>query len=94
MNCKVQLSLNWIQNCLLSKTKIGEDANATGGDNATFKITDAKLYVPAVNLSTEANAKLSKLLGERFKRSIYWNEYKAVKNKVVEIADNNEKTNK
>ena len=30
--------------------------------NSTFKITDAKLYVPVVTLSTEDNAKLSKLL--------------------------------
>ena len=79
---------------MLTTTEINEDANATGGDSATFKMTDAKVYVPAVNLSIEDNAKFSKLLGEGFKRSIYWNEYKAVKNKVVEIADNNEKLNK
>ena len=34
--------------------------------NVTFKITDAKLYVPIVTLSAEGNAKLSKLLGEGF----------------------------
>ena len=41
-----------------------------------FKITDAKLYVPIVTLSIEENSKLSKLLNEGVKRSIYWNEYK------------------
>ena len=43
---------------------------------ATFKITDAKLYVPIVTLSIEDNSKLTKLLNEGFKRPIYWNEYK------------------
>ena len=56
INCKVELSLNWIERCLLNV------ANA-----ANFKITDAKLYIPIVTLSAEDNAKLSKLLGERFK---------------------------
>ena len=40
----------------------------------TFKITDAKLYVPIVTLPAEDNVKLSKLLGKGFKRSICWNE--------------------
>ena len=30
---------------------------AANANNATFKITDAKMYVPIVNLSGEANAK-------------------------------------
>ena len=50
----------------------------------------AKLYVLIVTLSIEDNAKLSKLLGEGFKRSIYWNKYKVIDNRVVETADNNE----
>ena len=79
INCKVELSLKWYERCLL-----------TAATTATFKITDAKLYVPIVTLSAEDNAKLSKLLGEGFKRSIYWNKYKVIDNKVVEIAANNE----
>ena len=35
---------------------------------STFTITDAKMYVPIVTLSTEDNARLSKLLCEGFKR--------------------------
>ena len=65
INCKVELSLDWIENCVLT--------TAANANKATFKITDAKLYVPIVTLSIEDNAKLSKLLGEGFKRSIYWN---------------------
>ena len=39
-----------------------------------FKITDAKLYVPIVTLSSKDNVKLVKLLEEGFKRPVYWNE--------------------
>ena len=74
INCKVELSLKWYETCLL-----------TAATTATFKITDAKLYVPIVTLSIEDNAKLSKLLSEGFKRPIYWNEYKVTPNKIIEI---------
>ena len=84
-NCKVELSLRWIENCVLTTGAIGADANATGADRATFKITDAKLYVPIVALSAEDNAKLSKLLGKGFKRPIYWNKYKVINNIEVSI---------
>ena len=57
---------------------------------ATFKITDAKLYVPIATLKTEDNTKLSILLSEGFKRSIYWNKYKVIDNILVEITTNNE----
>ena len=90
INCKIELSLIWIKNCVLTSAPIGGDANATGADSATFEITDAKLYVPVVTLSAEDNSKLSKVLGEGFKRSIYWNKYKVIDNKIVEIAANNE----
>ena len=44
-------------------------------------LTDVKHYVPIVTLSTEDNAKLSKLLSEGFKRPVYWNKYKIIPNK-------------
>ena len=62
INCKVELSLKWIENCVLTSAAIGANANATDADSATFKITDAKLYVPVVTLSTEDNLKLVKQL--------------------------------
>ena len=62
INCKVELLLKWYETCLL-----------TAATTATFEITDAKLYVPIVTLSLEDNSKLTKLLSEGFKRSIYWN---------------------
>ena len=79
INCKVELSLKWYERCLL-----------TVANTATFKITDAKLYVPIVTLSAEDNVKLSKLLSEGFKRTVYWDEYKVIGNKIVEIVANNE----
>ena len=47
INCKVELSLKWYERCLL-----------TSAATATFKITDAKLYVPIVTLSIDDNSKL------------------------------------
>ena len=55
MTCKVELTLNWYTNCV---TIIGN------GTAATFTITDTKLYAPIVNLKTEQNVKLSKLLNK------------------------------
>ena len=43
-------------------------------------------------MSIEDNSKLTKLLNEGFKRPIYWNEYKVIPNKVVEIAAVNDVT--
>ena len=68
INCKIELSLKWYENCILSSS----------GTAATYTITDTKLYVPIVTLKTEDNAKLSKLLSEGFKRSICWNKYKII----------------
>ena len=56
---------------------------------ATFQITDAKRYVPVVTLSTDDNAKLAKELNKGFKRTVYWNKYKVIDNKAVEITDAN-----
>ena len=43
--------------------------------DTTFKITNTKLYVPIVTLSSKDNAKLVKLFREGFNRPVYWNEY-------------------
>ena len=90
INCKVELSLKWIENCVLTTAEINAVANATGADGANFEITDAKLYVPIVTLSAEDNAKLSKILSEGFKRFVHWNKYKVIDNIVVSINNNNE----
>ena len=57
INCKVYLELNWIEDCILS----------SAGDSAKFAITDAKLHVPIVTLSTKDSANLTKQLNKGFK---------------------------
>ena len=47
--------------------------------------SDTKLYVFIATLSTGDNVKLSKLLGEEFKRPIYWNKYKVISNKTYNV---------
>ena len=64
INCKIHLELNWSKDCVMSTIA-----------DTTFKITNTKLYVPIVTLSSKDNVKLVKLLEEGFKRPIYWNEY-------------------
>ena len=77
INCRVEVSLTWNKNCILT---------SLDGYSA-FTITDANLYVPVVTLSIEDNAKLTKLLGEGFKRSVHWNKYKVIPNKTHNRGD-------
>ena len=46
--------------------------NAAPNQDTTFAITDTKLYVPLVTLSTDDNAKLLQQLKPGFKRNINW----------------------
>ena len=78
INCKVYLELNWIEDCILS----------SAGNSAKFAITDAKLHVPIVTLSTKDSANLTKQLNEGFKRSVYWNSYETKPAKVIEKGKN------
>ena len=83
INCEINPILTWSENCVLAskETKdadLDRDLAVAGIDNpgnATFKITDTKLYVPVVNLSTDNDKKLSKELRTRFKRTVKWNKY-------------------
>ena len=43
INCKINLELTWIKDCILW----------SAGDFTTFKTTDAKLHVPIVTLFTK-----------------------------------------
>ena len=52
INCKVFLEINWIEDCILS----------SAGNTAKFEITDAKLHVPIVTLSTKDSVNLTKQL--------------------------------
>ena len=78
INCKVYFELNCIEDCILS----------TAGNSAKFKITDAKLHIPIVTLSTKDSANLTKKLSKGFRRSVYWNSYETKSAKVIEKGKN------
>ena len=65
INCEVNLILMWSSTCVIT------NSTAAG----TFEITDTKLYVPVVTLSTQENTKLLPQLKSDFKRVINWNKY-------------------
>ena len=67
INCEVNLILTCSSTCIIS--------SATG--ETKFKITDTKLYVPVVTLSTQVNAKLLQQLKSGFRRTINWNKYQS-----------------
>ena len=52
----------------------GNDNANSNDDNIIFTIQNTKLYVSVVALTD--NQKLAILFSKRFKRSVYWNEYK------------------
>ena len=68
INCEVNLILTWSSTCVLVATNIPNQ-------NATFAITDTKLHVPIVTLSTQENTKFLQQLKSGFKRIINWNKY-------------------
>ena len=68
INCEVNLILTWSSTCVIASVIVGNQA-------ATFTITDTKLYVPVVTLSTQENTKFLQQLKSGFKRVINWNKY-------------------
>ena len=60
--------MNWSESCVIVYTNVENQ----GG---TFAITEAKLYVPVVTLSTQDNAKLLQQLKSGFRRITNWNKY-------------------
>ena len=60
INCKVNLMSTWSPTCVIT--------NSTGP--GAFEITNTKLYVPVVTLSTQDNAKLLQQLKSGFKRAV------------------------
>ena len=65
INCEVNIILTWSSTFVITKS--------TGA--GTFAITDTKLYVPIVTLSTQEKTKLLQQLKSGFKRVINWNKY-------------------
>ena len=67
INCEFNLILIWSKDCVITHSE----------DKGKFKITETKLYVPIVTLSTQDNAKLLQQLKSGFKRTISWSKYKS-----------------
>ena len=67
INCEVNLFLTWSKDCVITKS--------TGEEK--FAITETKLYVPDVTLSTQDNAKLLQQLKSGFKGTINWNQFES-----------------
>ena len=65
INCETILIINWSENYVIS--------TATGKTRVT--ITDTKIYVPIVTLSTQDNAQLLEQLKSGFKRITNQNKY-------------------
>ena len=63
INCEVNLILAWSKDCVIT--------NSTG--EGKFAITETKLYVPVVTLSTKDNEKLLQQLKLGFKKTMSWN---------------------
>ena len=89
INCEINLILTWSENCVL-KSKAQRDKFIGSGSNenpqfseinnpanAIFKITDTKLYVPVVTLSTKDDNNFLEQLKSGFKRTIKWNKYRS-----------------
>ena len=62
INCEVNLILTWSSTCVITNSN----------DAGTFAITDTKLYVLVVTLSTQ---EFFQQLKSSFKRVINWNKY-------------------
>ena len=83
INCEVELILTWFESCVLidiSTREVNYGANPVvyeidNPENATFKITDIKLFVPFVILSKENDIQLLEQLKTGFKITIKWNKY-------------------
>ena len=85
VNYEVELILTWFKNCVLidkSTTEADYGANPVvyeidNPENATFKITDVKLFVPVVTLSKENDMQLLEQLKTGFKKTIKWTKYRS-----------------
>ena len=67
INYEVNLILRWPSTCVIT--------NSTGA--GTFAITNTKLYILVVTLSSQDNPKLLQQLKSGFKRTITWNKYQS-----------------
>ena len=70
INCEINQTTTCLANCFII-------ADPVDSEVPTFAITDTKLYVPVVTLSTEDNAKLLQQFKSSYKSTINWNKYQS-----------------
>ena len=73
INCETQLILTWSKNCVLADTTLANNPST----ELEFQISDTKLYVPVVTLSTENDKKCLEQLKSGFKKTVKWNKYRS-----------------
>ena len=71
INCEIIIFLPSSENCIIVTGDYGDDAS----NKPKFEISDTKIYVRVVSLSTQDNEKLLQQLKTGFKRKINWNKY-------------------
>ena len=59
---EINLDINWSKKCVTVATNVPNQ-------EATFSITDTKIYVPVVTMSTQDNPKMLEKLKSGFKRT-------------------------
>ena len=67
INSETKFVLNWSVNFTITNSAVAE----------TSAITDTKLFIPVVTLSTQDNSKLLQQLKSGFKHTINWNKYQS-----------------
>ena len=67
INCEVNLLLTWSRDCVITSST----------EEEKFAITETKLYVAVVTLSTKDNTKLLLQLKSGFKTTINWSKYES-----------------
>ena len=82
----MSLNLRWSKNCVLTSKATRNTLAAEGHNpavaainnrtNAVFDLTDCKLYVPVVTLSSKNENKLLEQLKGGFKITVSWNKYR------------------
>ena len=87
INCETSWTLTWSKNCVLTDliTYVAVAARRSNPArpaiaapaNATFNVTDTKLYFPVVTLSAQDDNKLLEKFKPGFRRTIKWNKYRS-----------------
>ena len=82
INCEINLNLMLSENCVIVYADVANQ-------DATFAITETKLYVRVVTLSTQDNSKLLQQLKSGFKRIVNRDKYQSKPELLVQNANFN-----